>query len=38
MVNAMIQKKLSEYDRMIAEGLMIIKLNFYPKVDLEGWK
>ncbi len=32
------QKKLSEFDRLIAEGLTIIKLKFYPKIDLGGWK
>lgn len=38
MVTRLKQKKLGEFDRLIAEGLMMIRLNFYPKIDLEGWK
>ena len=27
-----------DFDRMIAEGRLMLFLSFYPKVDLEGWK
>ena len=38
MVIAKLRKRLSDFDRLIKQGEMIVMLSFYPKVDLEGWK
>jgi len=27
-----------EFARMITQGRLMLKLSFYPKIDLDGWK
>jgi len=30
--------KKREFDRLIIQGRLMLKLSFYPKLDIEGWR